>query len=97
MGLRTLLAEFVDDLEKAEATLASVSDAPVKLPVRLGAVRLDFNGDGKGAVYEGLTIILATVAGVDPPPEGFTVHFDESDVPWLRGYSASPICWPSCV
>jgi hypothetical protein len=87
MGLRMLLPEFVDDLGRAEATLAAVSDAPVKLPVRLGAVRLDFDGDGKGAVYEGLAIILATVAGVEPPPESFTVHFDESDVPWLRGYA----------
>jgi hypothetical protein len=86
-GLRTLLAEFVEGLGRAEATLAAISDAPVKLPVRLGAVRLDFDGDGKGATYEGLAAILATVAKVAPPPESFTVHFDESDVPWLRGYA----------
>ena len=87
LGLRTILAEFVNDLAKAEATLAAVSDAPVKLPVRLGTVRLDLDGDGKGAVHERVAAILATVAGVDPPPESFTVHFDESDVPWLRGYA----------
>lgn len=86
-GLRGVLADFVDDLAIAEATLARVSDAPVKLPVALGAIRLDFDGDGKGAAHERLVLALATIAGVDAPPEDFTIHFDESDVPWLRGYA----------
>src|SRR5262249_51797845 len=44
-----ILDDFRRDLSTAEATLAGVSDRPVKLPLRLAAVRLDLVGDGKAA------------------------------------------------
>src|SRR5688572_1238353 len=41
-----LLVAFVKDLQKAEATLAAVESEAVDLPLDIGLVRLDLNGDG---------------------------------------------------
>ena len=86
-ALRGVLSGLVDDLAEAEATLARVPADPVKLTVPLGAIRLDLNGDGEAGEGERLVLILATVSGVPPVDGGFAATFDESDVPWLRGYA----------
>jgi hypothetical protein len=86
-ALREVLSGFVDDLAEAEATLARVPADPVKLSVPLGAIRLDLNGDGQAGEGERLALVLATVSGARPVGEDFAAMFDESDVPWLRGYA----------
>ena len=86
-GLRDVLADFVINLTEAEATLAAVSEGPVILPIDLGTVRIDLDGDGSGSADERLAEIFDALNGrlvVDKDNLGF--NFDESDVPWLRGY-----------
>lgn len=87
--LRGVLATLVDDLAKAEATLAEIKSTAIDMPINLGLVRLDFDGDGKGSEEEALSTILARIAqgSFDPASVGpMLVDFDASDVPWLRAY-----------
>ena len=91
--VRTMFKEFIDDLAKAEATLAVVKDDAVRLPIRFGLVRLDFDGDGKATDEETLWKLYARLNGQvgrdktsGKEAEGFPITFDRGDVAWLRGY-----------
>ena len=91
--LRKIFEEFIDDLAKAEATLGRVQDDAVKLPIRFGLVRLDFDGDGKAGEDEMLWKIYARLNGQARPDQlggaeaaAFPISFDRGDVAWLRGY-----------
>lgn len=83
---KTMLADF----SAAEATLAQVGAGEVRLPVAMGQVRLDLNGDGIASEEEALwRIFNATLGGgnVSEMAAGqFYVSFDRADVAWLRGY-----------
>jgi uncharacterized protein (TIGR03000 family) len=84
---RKVLEELIADLQKSEATLADVQDEDVKLPLRLGLVRLDLRGDGKAE--DPLRTILTRYMGGRgnlPKDEDLLVVFDRGDVAWLRGY-----------
>lgn len=89
-GFRAMLRSWVDDLTRAEATLARVKDPSVKLPLHFGAVRLDFNGDGRRDDDEQLGRIFARMnRRPEVTPESvrdFLIVFDRGDVDWLRGY-----------
>jgi hypothetical protein len=92
-GFRAIVQTFRDDVLQAEAILAEIGDAEVKLPLDLARVRLDLNGDGRGDQAESLAAIVAQLrprAGAQTPsastPE-FVVAFDTGDVYWLRGYA----------
>lgn len=84
---RQILTEFDARLASAEATLAAVPDGPVKLPLDVTRIRLDMNGDGEAQESESLISIIGAISGVWPEDTGLNIVFDESDVPWLRGYS----------
>lgn len=89
-ALNALLANFVDDLAIAEATLSGVGDASFTLMLDLDRIGFDVDADGAVQDGEGLISVLTAVAGMPPPrraPGGFTVGFDQSDAPWLGGYS----------
>jgi hypothetical protein len=82
---------FLDDLTKSRKTLEGVTDARVKLPLHLFAVRLDLNGDGKATADEGLARIVVRMFGPQQVPPtvahgGTLICFDAADVHWLRGY-----------
>jgi hypothetical protein len=87
---RAVLEQWVTDLNAAEQTLARVKSADVKLPVRVGMIRLDFDGDGQAGDEETLWRIFARVqprAGVNEANAAeFAIAFDAGDVAWLRGY-----------
>jgi hypothetical protein len=84
---RKILQDLIADLQTAETTLAAVRDEQVKLPLRLGAIRLDLAGTGKADTS--FSTLLARYMGggrkVDNEPE-LLVVFDRGDVAWLRGY-----------
>lgn len=82
---RMIFATVVDDLAAAEADLAKVGEADVKLPVDILSVRLDLDGDGKGSDAESLEAMLSGLLRREDLP-GSTVAFDTADVHWLRGY-----------
>jgi hypothetical protein len=89
-GCRAMFQGWVDDLRKAETTLAGVKDSNVKLPLHFGLIRLDFNGDGALADDESLWQIYARFnrrPGVTPEAaRELVIAFDRGDVDWLRGY-----------
>jgi hypothetical protein len=90
--LRGTFQNWVDDLARAEATLARVQDDGVKLPLRIGELRLDLDGDGKAEPEETLWRLFAQFnrAPNDPETEAaskaFVIMLDRADVAWLRGY-----------
>jgi hypothetical protein len=79
---------FIADLDRAERTLAGVTDEKVKLPIRLAAVRLDLTGEGK-PTDKFIDILIKLNGGrfefQKDNPE-FLVCFDRGDVAWLRAY-----------
>lgn len=93
-NVRAILQDLVDDLAKAEATLAKVDDPSVKLPLHFGLIALDLNGDGTAGGDETLWKIYASLnnglrLAPDTTPEAvqdFVIAFDHGDVFWLRGY-----------
>jgi hypothetical protein len=79
---------LIADLDRAERTLAGVTDEKVKLPLRLAAVQLDLTGRGKPT--DKLVDILNKLNGkpiefLKENPD-FLVCFDRGDVAWLRAY-----------
>jgi hypothetical protein len=86
--LRRVLDDFRRDLAAADRTLAGVIDGKVKLPLRLAAVRLDLDGDGRPTdEFAGMlkTLMRQDLAFLKADPE-FRVVFDRGDVAWLRAY-----------
>ena len=83
---RQILVAWIEALGKAEKTLAGVRDDKVKLPLRLGLIRLDLKGDGKAS--ESFDTILKRYMGGRTPwkDSELLVKFDRGDVAWLRGY-----------
>lgn len=90
-NMREVLKRAVADFARAEATLASTGKSEVELPVPIGLVRLDLNGDGKAADDETLWRVFdATLGGGNisaQQAERFVVAFDRGDVAWLRAYT----------
>jgi hypothetical protein len=87
-AFRNVLKTFVANLEMTEATLAKIKSEEVDLPLNIGLIRLDLNGDGQGAQDEALWRIFAVVAGSDrwlneEAAQKLLTDFDGSDVPWL--------------
>lgn len=90
--LRDVFQAMVDDLAKAESTLAPMGDGEVKLPLHLGRIRMDLNGDGMAGENERLWKVFVQIAGArdfatPQQAEAFVVGFDRADVAWIRGYS----------
>jgi hypothetical protein len=85
-----LLVAFVEDLAKAEATLAALESEAVDLPLDIGLVRLDLNGDGTASDEETLWRVFQEVAELpwldEQAAADLRVDFDASDVPWLQAY-----------
>jgi hypothetical protein len=88
---RRLFQRLNDDLAKAEATLAKVPDGDVKLPLHIGLIRLDLDGDGKATGEETLWRIYAAYNRIARPTpteevQKFLICFDAGDIHWMRGY-----------
>src|SRR5207302_7134704 len=66
MAARQLVQTFIDDLVKAEATLAEVTDPAVKLPLHVGLIKIDPFGRGKPIS----AAFLFERIGSPPPPKG---------------------------
>jgi hypothetical protein len=87
---RDLIARFVTDLGRAEATLGAMSDADARLPVDLAKIRYDANADGVVGQGELFAAVIARVmgTGVGADEGGPTVvAFDRADAYWLQGYA----------
>ncbi|AUT02616.1 hypothetical protein CLI64_20705 [Nostoc sp. CENA543] len=86
---RNILQNLLDDLTKIRATLEPIKDSKVKLPVRLGLTRMDFNADGKLEENESFWKTFSLLSGIqttEKAAENFAIAFDFGDVIWLKGY-----------
>ncbi|MDH3596058.1 MAG: hypothetical protein OEU09_12460 [Rhodospirillales bacterium] len=88
--LRGVLKVFVRDLETAEATLGSIEDQTIDLPLNIGLIRLDLNEDGRASDEEALWQIFRVVANAgwldEHAASQLLTDFDASDAPWLQAY-----------
>jgi len=88
--LDQLLQNLNADLEQVRQTLAMIKDQQVKLPLQLGLIKMDLDGDGKFAEKEVLWQVFRAVTGNRVTPQqaqNFLITFDYGDVLWLRGYT----------
>jgi hypothetical protein len=84
---RQVVQTWVDDLVKAEATLAEVKDAEVKMPLHVALIKIDPFGQDKPI---SAAFLLGRLESLSPEgrkqAEKLVVGFDRGDVSWLRGY-----------
>ena len=80
---RRILQTFLDELAVADATLASIDDPAVKLPLNVTRMKLDFTGDRRNAVAVGTVLTRMRAITED---RDLLVTFDRADAIWLRGY-----------
>ncbi|WP_374332513.1 hypothetical protein [Aestuariivirga sp.] len=89
--MRAVFQRALTGFEKSDATLAGMGTADVKLPLAIGLVRLDLDGNGVATEQESLFALFnATLGGNTIPKEAgekFAISFDRGDASWLRGYS----------
>ena len=91
---RQMLQTFVDDLVKAEATLAEVKDPAVKLPLHVGLIKIDPFGQDKPISAAFLfERIQGLPAGTLQKAKELVIGFDRGDVSWLRGYCHFLAAW----
>lgn len=86
---RQILQNLVDDLTQIKNTLEPIKDAQIKLPLRLGLTRIDFNADGKLAEDESFWKTFSLLTGIpatEQSAQNLAIAFDAGDVIWLRGY-----------
>ncbi|MEQ9406256.1 MAG: hypothetical protein RIK87_00965 [Fuerstiella sp.] len=88
---RAIIQQLVNRLQTAEQTLSAVQAAGVRLPLKLGAIRLDLNDDGEVPDEESLWHITQILQNPRLPrkaaqPKDFPIVFDTADVAWLQGY-----------
>jgi len=88
---RKVIANFISRLGEVSETLAKVGDnEEMKITLRPGLVRLDFDGDGNAGEDEVMWRVIARLVpgarfgGEDA--KGFMVKLDLGDVRWLQGY-----------
>ncbi|HEY7152531.1 MAG TPA: hypothetical protein VH575_01100 [Gemmataceae bacterium] len=82
---RQILQTFLEDVVRAEATLAEVKDPAVKLPLHVGLIKIDPFGQNK-PISAAFLFGRFTDAQTRQQVEKFAIGFDRGDVSWLRGY-----------
>jgi len=85
---RRILVDLIRDLDDVDSTLALIKADDVAVPLRLGVIRFDMDGDGKAE--QELTAILKQLHQEEfaflQGNETLPVDFDRGDVTWLRIY-----------
>jgi hypothetical protein len=87
---RKMIDVFNDDLAKVVATLDRISTDEVAVPLYMGKIRFDINGDKSYSDWETFWRIYATVNNnarlTAEEAEAFYVGLDRADAHWLSGY-----------
>lgn len=90
LTIRKELETFHDRLHKIEALLAQADEKEFNLPLDLTSLRLDVNEDGIYSAEEtNIALVMNLSGGIAPATNqqiNALVHFDKSDLLWLRGY-----------
>lgn len=83
-AFRQIIQTWVDDLNRAQDTLAQVKDGKVKLPLQVGLIKIDLFGQKKPV---NAAFVLGQNGGVPiKDVEQLHIAFDRGDACWLRGY-----------
>jgi hypothetical protein len=82
---RAMVQTFVDDVVKAEATLAEIKDPAVKLPLHVGLIKIDPFGQQK-PISAAFLLERGELPMISHQAEEFVIGLDRGDVSWLRGY-----------
>ncbi len=105
---RAMVQKWLDDLARAEATLAKVQGNSVKLPLHVGMIRLDFNGDGQASdqetlwrLYQGISDLNHAEGEIDvgcagqkaPAPEQKTAAIEKKAKEFLICFDAGDAHW----
>lgn len=88
---RQIIQRLLDQLTKARETLDKIDGRGVDVPMKLGLVRIDLNGDGEYPDEETIWYVSQVLQNprlraANTVPKEFPVRFDDADVPWLQGY-----------
>ncbi len=87
---RQIVTTFDQDLARADATLAEITEGDVQLPLHFGLIKLDLTGNAQPDQYEQFWSIYARASRhadvTEEKAEQFFIKFDRGDVHWLRGY-----------
>jgi hypothetical protein len=86
---RKILQELLNDLTQITDTLEPIKDNQVKLPLRIGLTRFDFNADGKLTEEESFWKTFSLLTGIpatEKSAQNLAIAFDAGDVIWLKGY-----------
>jgi hypothetical protein len=89
-GLQQVFQGWIDDLATVRTTLEPIKDQNLKLALRLGLIRLDFDGNGKADDKEMLWQLFNAVTGArvtEKDAQQFLIAFDRGDALWLQGYT----------
>jgi hypothetical protein len=89
-ALQQVFQGWIDDLSTVRSNLEPIQDQNLKLALRLGLIRLDFNGDGKADDTEMLWQVFNAVTGMEvteKDAQQFLIAFDHGDALWLQGYT----------
>ena len=85
---RVILQTFADDLQRAEATLASMDSGEFRLPLDITQIHFDVNRDGNSdqSLWDVFRHINRRAQLAQSPHQACVVFFDRSDAYWLQGY-----------
>ena len=86
---RQVLQTWLTDLTTVQATLEPIATPTVNLSLRLAAMRLDINNDGRATEDESfrrLFEVMTMTRISEVEARAFQIDFDYGDVLWLRGY-----------
>ncbi|MBK9142579.1 MAG: hypothetical protein IPM23_08800 [Candidatus Melainabacteria bacterium] len=85
-----IIRRFASRLTRAEASLATITDKNLNLPIHFGLIKLDLDENGILDDYEALWRLYDSSTRrhtlSEKTAEGFVICFDRGDVHWLRGY-----------
>ena len=91
---RKIVQTFVDDLNRAEATLAEVKDEDVKLRLHVAQIKIDLFGLKPAGQCGALFRQFGPEQNVTAQQmQDFYIAFDRGDVCWLRGYCHFLAAW----
>jgi hypothetical protein len=84
--LQQIFQDWLNDLASVRSTLKQIKDQNLKLTLRLGLIRLDFNGDGKADDKEMLWQVFNAITNqrvTEQQAQKFLIAFDRGDALWL--------------
>lgn len=83
---RKIVQTFVDDMNRAEATLSLVKDTRVKLPLHMARIKINLFRPEHPVSARFLFQQFGSANVPEDQVENFVIAFDRGDVAWLRGY-----------